>query len=319
MAHEVEQILYVGDVPWHKLGTRFEEPPTIEQGLVAAGLDWKVTTEPLFTGSKEQVDAMVTRRSSDNSILGVVGPSYVPLQNTEAFNFFAPFFESKGASIECAGSLRQGKRIFILAKINNDPLVIKGNDIVDRYILLSNSHDGTMAVRAGFTPIRVVCANTLAMAHENGESKLLRVKHTGSVVQNLELIQKAMNLANSSFEATAEQYRFLASKEINSADLEKYVKLVFNASKKLELAGGNLDQLDNKRILNSIIPIFEKGRGNDMKEVKGTLWTAYNAITEYLQYEKGTDSNVRLDSVWFGQSAAMNKKALEVATILAAA
>lgn len=319
MAHEVENMFYVGDVPWHKLGHRFIEPPTLEEGLVAAGLDWKVTTEPLFTGALEKVEAQITRRSTDNKILGVVGPSYHPLQNTEAFKFFEPFFATKNASLECAGSLRDGKRVFVLAKINSDPLVIKGNDIVNKYILLSNSHDGTMAARAGFTPIRVVCANTLAMAHSEGTSQLLSVKHTKSIVENLELIQKAMNLANQSFEATGELYRLMASTDINSKDLEKFVKLIFNTPKKIQEAGGDLNQIDNKRILNSVTAMFEKGRGNDMKEIRGTLWAAYNAVTEYLQYERGDDEQVRLDNVWFGQSAALNKKALNAAKLFVAA
>lgn len=313
MAHEIEKIMYVGEVPWHKLGVPFTEPPTLEQAIVAAGLNWNVKTEPLFTENKEVVEAMVTRRDSDNSILGVVGPNYEPLQNSTAFNFFTPFIESKEAGIECAGSLRQGKKVFILAKINRDPLVIKGNDIVDKYMLLSNSHDGTLSVRVGFTPIRVVCANTLAMAHNNDASKLIRIKHTKNVEVNLKLVQDVMNVANQTFEATAEQYRLLANKSINGADLEKYVKIVFNQSaKKFSLTP--VTEVDNgKRVLNNIIPLFEKGRGNDMTEIKGTLWAAYNAVTEYVQYERGKNLDTRLDSTWFGTGAQLNKKALTTA------
>ena len=318
MAHEVEQMFVVGAAPWHNLGRRFEVPPSLEEALVAAGLDWKVTTEPLFSGNKEQVEAKLTRRSSDNSILGVVGPSYVPLQNTEAFDFFKPFIDEKAAAIETAGSLRQGKRVWVLAKINRDPMVIKGNDIVEKYVLLSNSHDGTLAVRVGFTPVRVVCNNTLSMAINSEASKLIRIKHTKNVVSNLESVQDIMNLADSEFEATAQQYRMLTQRDINSKDLEKYVKLVFNTSAKLLEAGGNTDQLSNKRILEQIIPLFEKGRGNDMTEIKGTMWAAYNAISEYLQYSRGSDNSNRMDNMWFGDSARINKKALETALIMAA-
>ena len=319
MAHEIENMLYVGAAPWHNLGRRFQEPPSLEEALVAAGLDWTVSTEPLFSGAKEKVDAMLTRRSSDNSILGVVGPNYTPLQNTEAFEFFRPFIDEKAAAIETAGSLRDGKRVWVLAKINRDPMLIKGDDVVEKFVLLSNSHDGTLAVRVGFTPIRVVCNNTLSMAVNSKASQLLRVKHTKNVVQNLENIQEIMNMADAEFQATGEQYRFLASKEINTKDLEKYVKIVFNSSQKLAEVSGNLESLSNKRILESVIPLFEKGRGNDMLGVKGTYWAAYNAINEYLQYERGTENAGRMDSMWFGDSAAKNKKALDTALILAAA
>jgi len=118
-----------------------------------------------------------------------------------------------------------------------------------------------------------------------------------------------MNLANQQFEASAEQYRFLATKQINSLDLAKYVKLIF-ADPKSENGG--------ERVLAQIIPLFEKGRGNDMIGVKGSMWAAYNAVSEYLQYERGTDSHNRLDSMWFGNSASLNKKALDIAIMMAA-
>jgi phage/plasmid-like protein (TIGR03299 family) len=318
MAHGVEKMMYTGDVPWHKLGRRFEQAPSLEEALVAAGLDWTVSTEPVFSGAGEKVEAQLTRRSSDSSILGVVGPNYVPLQNSEAFEFFRPFLDQKEAAIETAGSLRMGKRVWILAKINRDPMTVKGNDIVDKYVLLSNSHDGTLAVRVGFTPVRVVCSNTLAGAHNNKASKLIRVKHTKNVVQNLENIREIMDLANSEFEATAEQYRLLANKSINQKDLEKYVKLVFNTQSRIVEAEGNLDSINNKRILDEVQPLFEVGRGNDMPEIKGTLWAAYNAIAEHIQYKRGDDVGGRLDSLWFGQGAQLNKKALEVAIMMAA-
>jgi phage/plasmid-like protein (TIGR03299 family) len=319
MAHEVEQMMYVGQTPWHKLGQRFVESPSLEDAIVAAGLDWTVTTEKVFAASGEIAPALITRRSSDNSILGVVGTNYTPLQNKDAFNFFKPLIESKEVSIETAGSLRQGKRVFVLAKINRDNSVIKGNDEVSKYVLISNSHDGTMAVRVGFTPIRVVCQNTLSMSLNSAASKLIRIRHTKNVNENMEKLREVMNIANAEFEATAEQYRVLASKQIVQADLEKYVKLIFASSKKLVEVEGDLSTIENKKLLKEIQPLFEQGRGNDMPEIKGTLWSAYNAVTEYLQYNRGSDTQVRLDNLWFGQGAALNKKALEVGLILAAA
>lgn len=317
MAHEVEQMMYVGQKPWHGLGRAFIMPPTLEEALVAAGLDWEVGTKKLQTvDSQEVVPALATYRKTDDRILGVVGPSYKPLQNKEAFEFFRPFIDANEASIETAGSLRNGQRVFVMAKINRDPMVVKGNDVVDKYVLLSNSHDGTLAVRVGFTPVRVVCNNTLTLAHNDKASKLLRVKHSGNIVANLEKIQEVMNLANAEFEATAEQYRLLASKEVNSSDLEKYVKIVFAQRKTLEEKP--LEEI-NSRVLSDIIPLFEKGRGNDMQEIRGTYWAAYNAVNEYLQYERGETNENRMDSLWYGSSAQLNKKALDTALILAAA
>jgi phage/plasmid-like protein (TIGR03299 family) len=282
-------------------------------------LNWNVKTEPVFTAGMEAVEARVTRRDSDNKILGVVGKNYEPLQNTQAFDFFQPFLDSKLAAIETAGSLRGGKRVFVLAKINRDPSVIVAEDIVEKYVLLSNSHDGSTAVRVGFTPIRVVCQNTLAMAHGNESSALIRVRHTSKVRANVEAVREIMDVANSRFEATAAQYRFLASREINAADLEKYVKIVFG-KEKLDAVAKNLGVVDvsGKRLMAEIVPLFESGRGNSQNKVRGTYWAAYNAVTEYLQYYRGSSEDLRLDSLWFGQAGAVNKKALEVAMRVAA-
>ena len=311
MAHEVEQMMYVGATPWHNLGNRFiEAPKTLEEAMVAAGLDWTVSTKKIYLDDGRSVPAMATVRDSDNSILGVVGTNYKPLQNKNAFDFFNPFVESGMAQIETAGSLMQGKRVWVQAKITSDVDVVKGNDIIERYILLSNSHDGTMAVRAGFTPVRTVCANTLAMAHNSGESQLIRIKHSQKVEENLAAVGRIMNLANNAFETTLEQYRFLANKDINSKDLEKYVKLVFKLDEDNDNSG--------KRLLSNIVPLFEKGRGNDMSEIKGTWWAAYQGISEYLQYYKGSDEQSRLNNLWFGQSKAILERGLEVAMTLAA-
>lgn len=320
MAHELEiingeaQMFYRGEKPWHGLG-RFIAPDellTSEQAIVAAGLDWTVETQSLFLADGTKVPAKAVVRNDNNKVLGTVGDTYKPLQNKDAFKFFDGFIDSNQASFETAGSLRDGKRIWVMAKINSDLDVIKGDDVLERYVLLSNSHDGTTAVRAGFTPVRVVCQNTLTMAHNNASSKLIRVRHGQSVKENLDKVAEIMNLANLEFEATIEQYRFLANREINSNDLEKYIKLVMVGDKKLQAN----PEMGN-RILNKVIPLFEKGRGNDMAEIKGTYWSAYNAISEYLQYEKGSDEAIRMDSLWFGQSGTMLQNALKIATKMA--
>jgi phage/plasmid-like protein (TIGR03299 family) len=188
---------------------------------------------------------------------------------------------------------------------------------VEKYVLLSNSHDGTLAVRVGFTPIRVVCANTLAMAHDSNASKLIRVKHSGNVVSNLEKIRETMNLADQEFETTAEQYRLLASREINTSDLEKYIKIVFATKKQMSDAEGNVEELNSgDRIKGKIINLFENGRGQNLPETRRTFWSAYQAVSEYVQYERGEDSQARLDNTWFGQGMQINKKALETAVTM---
>lgn len=319
MSHEVESMFYVGEVPWHKLGVSVKNAPTIEEAIKLAGLDWKVGLKELITKEGGQdVPAQATFRESDGRILGVVGPTYKPLQNAEAFKFFEPFLASGQANLETAGSLRNGQRVWILAKINRPDSVIvpEADDRVAKYLLLSNSHDGTLAIRVGFTPIRVVCANTLAMSigDKSGQTQLLKVHHKGNVVATLEKIREIINLADQRFESTAEQYRQLAKTPIDLATLEKYVKIVF-ATKHTE------DKPESEETKSRVFPkireLFENGRGNNLPGVKGTLWAAYNAVTEYIQYERGKDAANRLNETWYGQGMQLNKKALETAVTIA--
>lgn len=323
MAHEVESMFYTGETPWHGLGKHVKESPSIADAIVCAGLDWKVRCDDLFTKAGTQAPMRATVRESDGRILGVVGADYVPLQNSEAFAFFEPFVAAKEALLETAGSLRDGARVWVLARINRAPSVIVKGDEVEKFVLLSNGHDGTMAVRVGFTPIRVVCANTLAMAHGDKASKLLRVRHTKNVVQNIEAIREIVNLADAEFEATAEQFRLLASRGVNGDDLEKYVRKVF-----YDRAGG-VDAKKSK-IVEKVTELFEKGRGNNLPGVRGTFWGAYNAVTEYLAWEKGANDQhnaaekieknaTRLDLTWFGHNAMFNKRALDAAVQMAIA
>jgi phage/plasmid-like protein (TIGR03299 family) len=229
MSAEVESMAFEGSVPWHGLGTPLTEEDQYdwEQTCKKAGLDWEVELVPLQTADTQtKVAHKGVRRKTDNRILGVVGPRFTPLQNHKAFEWFQPFLDAKETALHTAGSLRQGTRVWILAKLNRNPLVIALGDTVEKYLLLSHGHDGSLAVRVGFCPIRVVCANTLALAHRSDASKLIRLKHTRDIHENLENIRETINLANQEFEATAEQYKLLARKSINQEDLREYVKKV---------------------------------------------------------------------------------------------
>src|SRR5262245_54850777 len=165
MPHEVETMAYAGQMPWHGLGTALEQDDLFDwpNAVVKAGLNWEAELVPLVAAdTRAKVEHQAVRRKTDGKVLGVVGPKYTVLQNEDAFKWFEPFLEAKEAALHTAGSLRNGSRIWVLAKLSRDPLVIAQGDEVEKYLLLSHSHDGSLAVRVGFSPIRVVCANTLA-------------------------------------------------------------------------------------------------------------------------------------------------------------
>lgn len=316
MPANVETMMYHGKLPWHGLGTNITEEQTydIDAAIVAAGLDWTAEKVDLVTADdNSKVPAFGVRRATDRRILGVVGPRYQILQNRDAFGWFKPFLDAREASLHTAGSLNEGSRVWVLSKVNRDPIVVAQGDEVEKYILLSHSHDGTLSVRVGFTPVRVVCVNTLAMAHNATASKLIRVRHSKSIKTNLDNIRDVMNVANQEFEASAEQYRLLANRQINQNDLVKYVKKVLNITEE----NGELS-VRNKNIIESVLEKCEYGMGNNNPAVSGTWWTAYNGITEYLTYERGRNNSTRLNSLWFGSNGVTNKNALELAVSLSA-
>jgi phage/plasmid-like protein (TIGR03299 family) len=314
MAHMIETMAYFGELPWHRLGTALDEADLYDWAAASkkAGLDWEVELVPLLTADTQaQVDHRAVRRKTDGRTLGVVGPRYAPLQNKDAFGWFQPFLDAREAALHTAGALRQGSRVWVLAKLNRDPLVIAQGDTVEKFLLLSHGHDGSLAVRCGFTPVRVVCANTLAMAHGNNASKLIRVKHTKDVLENLANVREVMNLANQEFEATAEQYRLLARRSINQADLRRYVKKVFKVEDDQQ-ASSRL-----KNLMEEIVGLADAGRGNNLPSIRGTYWSAYNGVSEWLTYSRGRSEDARLNSLWFGDSALTNRHALEVALDMA--
>src|SRR5262245_52353592 len=314
MAHEIETMAFFQETPWHGLGTALHEedlydwPKTCEK----AGLAWDVELVPLVTADTQaKVTHKAVRRTTDGRTLGVVGPRFHPLQNKDAFSWFQPFLDAKEAALHTAGSLRNGSRIWVLAKLNRTPLVIAPGDEVEKFILLSHGHDGSLAVRVGFTPIRVVCQNTLSMAHGSDASRLIRIKHTKDVRANLTNIREVMDVANQQFEATAEQYRLLARTSINQADLRRYVKKVF------QVEGEQEGSTRLKNIMEAIVGLAESGRGNTLPAVSGTLWTAYNGVAEWLGYQRGSNLDNRRNSLWFGDSATLNRRALEAALAMA--
>ncbi len=312
MASEVENMFYRGKTPWHGLGKKIPDNKdlSMKEAIVAAGLDWQVSLKTVFTYDDQEQPSPVSDmfaccRQSDNRVLGIVGKDYKPLQNNDAFAWFQPFLDSGEAFLETAGSLKGGKRIWILARANTRPLIVSKKDEICNYILLSNAHDGSLSVSVGFVPIRVVCNNTLSMAHQSRASTLLRVRHTGEVVKNLEVIRETMDLAKREFQATVEQYSQLCRRSINHADLIKYVSLVFQT-----------DADKSTKIIPAVSLLFEHGRGSDV--AGKTLWGAYNAVNEYLNYGRGKTQDNTLNSLWFGSSADINRRALQIALKMAA-
>lgn len=308
----------VKEPAWHGLGVILNEPPTVKEGIVLAGLDWKVRLQPLHTkydGEDMPIPGWhSTIRDTDRKVLGVVGPTFKPLQNIDAFEFFQPWIDEGLATLETAGSLRGGKRVWVMAKLKGLEADVVSGDPILGYVLLSNGHDGTMAIRAGLTAQRVVCANTLAMAHGDTTSKLFRIRHTKKAPAALSVIRETMNKVTQEFEATIDQYKALARCGVVKTDIEKFVRRVFKPQViegGVEATGSEAEAVE--RLTPKIIRLFEEGAGNTMPGVNGTAWAMYNAVTDFTSHERGNSADNRVNSLWYGDSAKINQRALQVA------
>jgi len=300
--------------PWGQLGMKLQgdSQHLIADAIKNAGLGWQAEKVKLVTeDAKNPTGYYAIRRSDNQEVLGCVGSRYTILQNAEAFSQFQPFLDAKEATLDSAGSFDEGRIVWILAKINRDPIVVGKSDEISKFVLLSHSHDGKMSVRLGYTPIRIACQNTLSVAHKSDASSLIRIRHNSNVVRNLTEIRNLMNLADEEFQSTGERYRHLASRGVHRGDLFKYVKKVLDVD---ETTGLTKQEESN---ISDIIYKFEHGLGNDQKDIAGTWWAAYNGVTEWLSHTKGRNADSRISSLWLGQSSLVNKKAFDLAVEMA--
>lgn len=255
-------------------------------------------------------------RTSDMSVLGNVGQRYEIVQNKDLFSFFNPVIEGGYATIETAGSLREGRRVWMLAKILGTDAEIVPGDPVSAYFMLSGTHDGTGPCQVGRTGVRVVCQNTLSQAHRNGKDSLLKVRHTKNANYALQQIGELLDKERMEFALNVEQMKTLARKSVTGETLKAFIREVFE----LEIGKRALKNADKpfEKLEAKIIPLFENGKGNTLAGARGTLWAAYNAVTEYHTWEHGRNTDNRLESLWFGEKKATNNRAFEVALKMAA-
>jgi phage/plasmid-like protein (TIGR03299 family) len=312
MTANVETMAFKGKTPWHGVGNALTDPTSVEATLADAGAGWYVGRRKMVlqNDTSKVVPGYAMVREDNEKILGVVGKSYRELQNSQAFDFFRPYVEGGFARFETAGVLDEGRHIWALAELLRDPIQIGKDDIVRKFLLLSNSHDGSRAVRVGFTPIRVVCANTLAGAIRDKRSQLLRIRHSTTTVSTLEKVRETVDVVDQSFKATAEVYASLQSKDINAKDLRRYIKILF---KHAMTPDAGLPGIAKNKI-NAVEELFENDRQKH-GGAGGTWWAAYNAYAEYINYSAGRSTNTRLRSLWL--DGGDNQKALDTAIAMA--
>jgi phage/plasmid-like protein (TIGR03299 family) len=315
MSHNIDTMAYYGEKPWHRLGVKIAERADAETMIKAAGIDWIVEKKPADGIRKDvygnpmkyQIIRKARHERERDIQLALVSGLYTPLQNTEAFQFFDPIIGKKAAIFETAGALGDGERVWALAKLPDSIRVI-GDDIVDKYLLLSNNHDGRGAVTIKFTPIRVVCQNTLSLALKDGNAAV-RVRHTTSMHERLAEVPKIMGIVNDTYKTMEETFRMIAAVSINTERLLSYLDSVYPQR------DAQHEKRTWPRTWESVMELFETGNDN-VPDIRGTLWHLYNAITQYEDYRQARDDtrDKRLQRIWFGRGADIKMRAFQQAT-----
>lgn len=310
MAHEVETMFSVGVAPWHGLGARVPAEVTSGEAMKLAGLDWRVSTQPLLTargdGSEPALvpSARAVVRETDGRPLGVVGERYLPIQNADAFAFFDEIVGAGKAIYHTAGSLKSGRRVWILSKLPGEVRVAR-NDITEKFLLLSNSHDGSSALRMMFTPVRVVCQNTLNIALAGGE-RAFHVRHTASAPSRIEEARRVLGLSNTFYDSFAATAHRLAASRYTDAQMRELTT---------ELFPGETDKPSSRtaNIRDKVLELFETGAGHG--EIRGTAWAALNAVAEFTDHHRQSSSqnrDGRVDSIWWGSGASLKARAYQL-------
>jgi phage/plasmid-like protein (TIGR03299 family) len=220
MPAAVETMFYVREAPWHGLGIRVESALNSEDALVTAGLKWCVQQKPIYTSDRCIIpNYKANVRDSDDQILGVVSDRYQIVQNEEAFAFTDALL-GEGVNYETAGSLQNGRRVWMLAKLP-EKYIIAGEKI-EPYLVFSNSHDGSGAIKVCMTPIRVVCQNTLNLAL-NSAKRSWSSKHTGNIQNRMHEAQQTLGLAHTYMEKLGSEFNNLSMIKLTDAKVIEFI------------------------------------------------------------------------------------------------
>ena len=314
MASNIDSMAWTGSTPWHRQGVQVQDPMTAEQAIKTGGLDWEVEKVPLFALNGERnirvKDTFATRRTDRldqlcGGHLGVVGRGYHPLQNRDAFSFLDPLRLENEAVFHTVGALDGGRRVWLLAKLPSIIRVI-GDDITEKYLLVANSHDGTSAVNVLLTPMRVVCQNTLNLALHGGGG--ISIRHFSNVHDKVKQAHLLLGIVNTTYDRAEVSMQAMTRVQMTSKRLKGY----FNAVMPLpeEETEKQRVQVHHQRLEQ----LFTEGDGNQLPGVRGTLWAAYNGVTQFGTRESySSRMKSPLKSIWFGRGRQLNERAFSEA------
>lgn len=312
MSHELESIAYneAGGTPWHKLGVPVQGRMTWEEAVTKAGLDWEVEDRDIaFLNNGVQIPNLkAITRVKDDRVYKVFSDGYKIVQNRDAFKMIDDVVNGGGACFETAGALFNGAKIWALLKL--DGVVNIAGEQIDKYLTLVNSHDGSSALQIFWTPIRVVCNNTLTMAMDSTLTRFY-ARHTQGVTQKVLEAQKVLGLANIFYERWEQQANHLTQYMLPEGNKPTFFREVF----------GYPQNTEDEDIRGNILQAFERveelvwtGDVGDNADLHGTAWAYYNAVAKYADFEKTyrgqrEDPTKQLQGAMFGTGADMKERA----------
>lgn len=321
MAHDIAQIAgkdavaYLGETPWHRLGTPMTGRPTVADALEAASLNWNVELQPMYLKRNGKIGKRIPKRFAvvrdvDSEVLGTVGTSYTPVQNSEAFGVLDAACKNHGVIIETAGALGKGDKVWMLAKLPEGIEPVPG-DKIDGYFLVHSGHNGYTPTTGRPTPVRVVCANTLATAIR-GSEEVVRLTHIKTEADQLEAVSRLIESMIEGLKSSGETFAALAAKKLSLKAIDSYVDSVLGFDH-------DFAQGPALRTWQSIRGLVDTGKGAYL--APSTAWAAYNGVTEHLDHvrlgNKSAKSLVSADkSALFGPLAKVRRTALELAIAL---
>ena len=330
MPANAESMLYTGKSPYEGLGTKLDKQiGSSEEAIVGAGLDWEVEVAKIVT-QDEKATAIekwrVTRRKSDDLILGVVKPGWKPIQNRTAFQFFDSIVNQGddvggegGVKYDTAGYFMGGSKVFILAKLPGVIQVgygIGSTDDVEKFLLLANNHYGSAPLEVLFTPVRVVCQNTLALAlhRKIGEddwakdAPRIKIQHTDTAPTMLAQASRTMGKALKYYERFGEFSNYLYNKQLSSKQVCDIVAQIFPANKKKEVT---ITTAYNR---SEVERLFVEGKGHSA--IAGSAWALMNAVGEFadhsFSHKKGMSLEKHSFSVVFGGARSLKQRAEKI-------
>ena len=277
MSANVESMFWVRKVPWHGLGKGVKQAPNSEEALSLAGLDWKVVQEPIITATGDLVEGYKANvRDTDHRVLGVVTDRYKIVQNTDAFSFTDALL-GEGVRYETAGSLQEGKKVWLLARLPHEYII--AGEHISPYLLFFNSHDGSGAVKVCITPIRVVCNNTLNLALATAKRSWSMV-HTGDINGKLEEAKNTLFMAEKYMDSLGKEFEVLRKKNLTDAQVKEYIEILLPIE-----PDASSQQIRNVKSLREDL----NRRYYDAPDLKGTGKNGYrfiNAVSYFATHAK---------------------------------